>query len=274
MAGIAVFGGLSEYREYIIGELSAPLDAGVTYDFSIAIALAAFSGKMIGEFGVCFTASRIFDKNTAAALKFVPQIIIDSTDQDGVNGKWMVFRASFTAIGGEKFLTIGNFANDKKTDWKKINAGKGAPYAYYYIDDISLTPEGSITIDEAITEMETEKPADTLQIAAGKTLVIDNVYFEVDKSVLKEESFPVLDEIIAALKDQPQLKVTIDGHTDSDGTKEHNQKLSEDRARSVEAYFISQGIEASRISTNGYGSSRPVGEDKNKNRRVEFTFSN
>jgi outer membrane protein OmpA-like peptidoglycan-associated protein len=270
MAGMAVFGGKTEYREYIIGELSAPLEAGVTYDFSMALALAAFSGKMVTEFGVCFTADRIVDKKTSGALKFIPQIIIDSTDQDSVNGKWMVFRASFTAIGGEKFLTIGNFATDKKTEFKSINAGKGAPYAYYYLDDISLTPEG-ITLDEALTVI--ENPGEPLKISAGKTLVIDNVYFEVDKSVLKEESFPVLDEIIAALKDQPQLKVQIDGHTDSDGTKEHNQKLSEDRARSVEAYFISQGIDASRISTNGFGSSKPVGTDKNKNRRVEFTFS-
>ncbi|MDQ3109952.1 MAG: OmpA family protein [Bacteroidota bacterium] len=271
MAGIAVFGGKTEYREYIIGEFSAPLEAGVTYDFSIAIALAAYSGKMIDEFGVCITTTRILDKKISSSLKLIPQIIIDSTDQENVNGKWMVFHETFTALGGEKFITIGNFSSDKKTKSKKINGEKGAPYAYYYLDDISLSPQGNISIDETLTII--ENPVETLKIAAGKTLVVDNVYFEVDKSILKEESFPVLDEIIAALKDQPELNVEIDGHTDSDGTNEHNQKLSEDRAKSVEAYFISKGIDASRISTNGFGSSRPVGMDKNKNRRVEFIFS-
>lgn len=275
MAGMAVYGGKKEYREYIIGELSAPLEAGVTYDFSMALALAAFSGEMVSEFAVCFTHDRIFDKKNSYALKFVPQLHIDSTDQDGMIGKWMVFHATYTATGGEHFLTIGNFYTDKKTDARKVNAGKGAPYAYYYLDEISLSPH--VEIDESIAVNETvipEKEPDTMRIAAGKKLVIDNVYFEVDKSALKEESYPVLDVIIAAMLEQPGLKVVIDGHTDSDGTKEHNQKLSEDRARSVQTYFISQGIDASRISTNGFGSSRPVGDDKNKNRRVEFTFSN
>lgn len=274
MAGMSVYGGVKEYREYIIGEFSAPLEEGVTYDFSMAVALAAFSGEMVSELQVCFTHDRILDKKTNYSLKFVPQLIIDSTDQDAMIGKWTVFHATYTAFGGERFLTIGNFYTDKKTSERKVNAGKGEPYAYYYFDEISLSPQ--LAIDESVVVKETipEKEADTMHIAAGKKLVIDNVYFEVDKSVLKEESFPVLDVIIAAMLEQPGLKVVIDGHTDSDGTKEHNQKLSEDRARSVQTYFISQGIDASRISTNGFGSSRPIGDDKNKNRRVEFTFSN
>jgi outer membrane protein OmpA-like peptidoglycan-associated protein len=275
MAGMAVYGGRKEYREYIIGEFSAPLEAGVTYDFSMAVALAALSGQMIGEFAVCFTHDRIVDKKTSYALKFVPQLIIDSTDQDGMIGKWMMFHGTYTAFGGEHFLTIGNFSTDKKTNARKVNAEKGAPYAYYYLDEISLSPQKDETV--VVEEIETgipEKEADTMRIAAGKKLVIDNVYFEVDKSIIKEESFPVLDVIIAAMIGQPELKVVIDGHTDSDGTKEHNQKLSEDRAKSVQAYFIAQGIDASRISTNGFGSSKPIGNDKNKNRRVEFTFSN
>jgi outer membrane protein OmpA-like peptidoglycan-associated protein len=272
MAGMAVYGGRKEYREYIIGEFSAPLEAGVTYDVSMALALAAFSGEMINGFGICFTHDRIIDKGLSGALKFVPQIIIDSTDQDGLIGKWMTFHMTYIARGGENYITLGNFSTDKKTDSRKVNAGKGAPYAYYYLDDISVTPQqdDSVVVEETIIP---EKEPDTMRIAAGKTLVIDNVYFEIDKSVLKEESFPVLDEIIAAMIDQPELKVEIDGHTDSDGSKEHNQKLSEGRAISVKTYFISKGIDASRITTNGFGSSKPIGADKTKNRRVEFVFS-
>ncbi|CAN5915825.1 hypothetical protein BH11BAC7_BH11BAC7_29910 [soil metagenome] len=272
MAGMAVYGGQKEYREYIIGEFSAPLVAGVSYDFSFALAMAAYSGKMINSFGICFTNDRILSKESVSALKFIPQLLIDSTDQEGLNGKWMVFHETYTAHGGEKYLTIGNFSTDKKTTWKKVNDPDGAPYAYYYLDDISLSPQHEAeSIEELIV---VNIPADTFKIAAGKKLVIDNVYFEIDESVLMEESFPVLDEIIAAMKDQPELNVIIDGHTDSDGMMEHNQKLSEERAKSVKAYFIAKGIASARITTNGFGSSRPVGADKNKNRRVEFTFSN
>ena len=272
MTGIVVYGGRKEYREYMIGELSATLEAGVTYDFSIAIALASFSGEMIGEFGIYFSNERVFDKKTSMSIKSIPQIKIDSTNQEKMIGKWLVFHETYTAVGGEKYLTIGNFYTDKKTDAKKVNAGKGSPYAYYYFDNVSLVKH--VDAIDVVPEPIVEKTEDTLKIAAGKTLIIDNVYFETDKSVLKEESLPVLDEIIAAMIDQPNLKVEIDGHTDSDGTNEHNLKLSKNRAKSVEAYFISKGITASRITTNGFGSSKPIGPDKNKNRRVEFIFSN
>ncbi len=272
MAGIAVYGGLKEYREYVIGEFSSPLLEGVTYHFSMALALAAYSGQMINSFGVCLTHDRIMEKEKAMALKFIPQLIIDSTDQESINGKWMVFQATYTAKGGEKFITIGNFSADKKTKSKKVNGENGAPYAYYYLDDISLSLPTNDTIAEA--EIVLEIPVDTtFKIAAGKTLVIDNVYFEVDRSVIKQESFPVLDEIIHAMLEQQQLNVEIDGHTDSDGSLEHNQKLSEARAEAVARYFVENGIAKGRITTKGYGSSKPISSDKNKNRRVEFIFS-
>jgi outer membrane protein OmpA-like peptidoglycan-associated protein len=276
MAGIVVHGERREYREYIIGELSAPLEAGKTYDFSMAIALAAFSGEMIDEYGVCFTNERLQDKKISGSLKNIPQLVIDSISQDKLIGKWMVFHETYTAVGGEKFITIGNFSADKKTNVRRVNPGKGAPYAYYYLDDISLTPHtDTVTVMEPVIE---KIPADTLKIVAGKKLVVENIYFETDKSVLKTESFPVLDEIISAMKDQPGLKVEIDGHTDAQGTKEHNQKLSEDRAKSVAEYFVSKGIDQSRITTKGFGSGKPVADEESeegrqKNRRVEFVFS-
>ena len=279
MTGIVVHGGRKEYREYITGELSAPLEAGKTYDFSMALALSGFSGEMISELGIYFSEQRVLDKKNSGAIKNIPQITIDSTWQDKLNGKWIVFHEIYTATGGEKYITIGNFHTDKKTGFRKVNAGKGTPYAYYYLDDISLTPQSEVKEpDEVFEPADDFLPADTLKIEAGKKLVVENVYFETDKSVLKEESFPVLDEIIEAMKEQPQLKVEIDGHTDAQGTKEHNQKLSEDRAKSVAAYFISKGIPASRITTKGFGSGKPMADEgsdegRRKNRRVEFVFT-
>ncbi|HEU4716287.1 MAG TPA: OmpA family protein, partial [Bacteroidia bacterium] len=78
--------------------------------------------------------------------------------------------------------------------------------------------------------------------------------------------------ILAAMKSQPEMKVEIDGHTDSDGDPLANQKLSEDRAKAVADFFIENGIDPSRISWKGFGSTRPVSDDKSRNRRVEFVF--
>lgn len=282
MAGMAVYDGKRNQREYIMGELSQPLEAGTTYNFSIAIALASTSGFYVGELGVYFSSDMLVKNSSILPLKLIPQLIIDSTDQNGLYGKWMVFHETYVASGGEKFLTIGNFLSDKKTKGKDAAGGEtgGFPYAYYYIDDLSLTIAGSeLPSDTTKVKVDVvlETPKDTLGIKAGKTLVADNVYFETDKSILKEESFPILDAIIAAMKDQPNLKVEIDGHTDTDGSDEHNLKLSQDRAKAVAAYFVSKGIDPARITTKGYGRSRPIvvnGEViKDKSRRVEFLFT-
>ncbi len=277
MAGIVIYGGKKEYREYIMGEFSSPLEAGKKYDFSISIALAEFCGVNIDKIEIYFSKDKFENKKTDQALKLIPQIFIDSTDQKGMEGKWIVFHESYTAVGGEKYFTLGNYLSDKKTpNGKTSTAQDGSlPYAYYYFDDVSLVPfVEKERIDPIDINNTVEKPKDTLEIVAGKKLIVDNIYFEVDQSILKKESFPILDEIISAMKDQPNLKVKIDGHTDADGTAEHNLKLSQARSKSVEAYFVSKGIDPARISTNGFGSTKPISSDKNKNRRVEFIFSN
>lgn len=277
MAGIVIYGGKKEYREYIMGEFSTPLIAGQTYDFSITIALAQFCGVNVNQIGIYFSNKKVEEKKSYQALKLIPQLIIDSINQKNIEGKWIVFHEAYTAVGGEKFLTIGNFSSDKKTHNGKTSTAvnESLPFAYYYFDDVALIPHVEIERLDPLpidTIKVVEIPKDTLGIESGKTLVLHNIYFEVDKANLKKESFPILDEIIGEMKKQPELKVEIAGHTDKDGSAEHNMKLSQDRAKSVEAYFISNGIDASRIIARGYGSTRPISTEKGKNRRVEFNF--
>jgi outer membrane protein OmpA-like peptidoglycan-associated protein len=76
----------------------------------------------------------------------------------------------------------------------------------------------------------------------------------------------------------PDIKVTIEGHTDNTGRAETNQKLSESRAASVKKYLVSKGISADRLTTGGFGADRPIEDNKTaagkaKNRRVEFKLS-
>jgi len=81
------------------------------------------------------------------------------------------------------------------------------------------------------------------------------------------------------LNENPTYKVQIDGHTDSQGKDEYNQALSDSRAASVKAYLASKGIAESRLSSAGYGETKPVADNNTaagraKNRRVEMTLSN
>jgi outer membrane protein OmpA-like peptidoglycan-associated protein len=101
------------------------------------------------------------------------------------------------------------------------------------------------------------------------------INFDYDSEVIREESKPTLDRIIAMLKSQPTLKIIIEGHTDSEGSDEHNKILSQQRAESVKLYLVSAGIDASRLFTEGYGESKPVASNETatgraQNRRVEL----
>ena len=106
-----------------------------------------------------------------------------------------------------------------------------------------------------------------------------NIFFQTAKSTLLPKSFPKLNDVVTILKDNPSFKVQIDGHTDFVGNDAYNQTLSEQRAAAVKAYLVSQGIAESRLSSAGYGESRPVADNntaagKAKNRRVEMTLRN
>ena len=105
--------------------------------------------------------------------------------------------------------------------------------------------------------------------------ITHGITFDVNKSTLKPESMGVLNEIAKFLKSHPEVKVEIGGHTDSDGGDALNQKLSEQRAEAVKKQLAKMGIEEGRMTTKGYGASKPLApnttpENKANNRRVEF----
>ena len=114
-----------------------------------------------------------------------------------------------------------------------------------------------------------------VEVTAQKLEIMQKVYFATDKSVILSKSFKLLDEVAAVLNDAHDVRIRIEGHTDNQGTREHNQKLSEDRAKSVRAYLVKKGIQADRLETAGYGQDKPVmsndtSDGREMNRRVEF----
>jgi len=114
----------------------------------------------------------------------------------------------------------------------------------------------------------------TLKYDPPRVYTLKNVFFETGLSSLRKESFPALDELVAALKAKTNLVIEIAGHTDNVGTPESNQKLSTDRANSVRDYLIKHSIEPKRVSAKGYGETQPVASNetpggRQQNRRTE-----
>ncbi len=90
--------------------------------------------------------------------------------------------------------------------------------------------------------------------------------FDYDKANIKADSAAVLDEAARLLNDNPDVQVRIVGHTDSIGSDEYNQRLSERRAQAVKAYLVSKGIAASRLTTEGRGEQEPIADNTRNGR--------
>ena len=106
-------------------------------------------------------------------------------------------------------------------------------------------------------------------------LILRGVNFDFDKATLTPDAKTILDQVASALQARPDIKVEIDGHTDGKGSVPYNQKLSERRAASVKAYLVGKGVDGGRMTTAGFGKSRPIADNKTDegraiNRRVEL----
>ena len=115
--------------------------------------------------------------------------------------------------------------------------------------------------------------------APKRRIVLRGVNFDFDKSNIRPDARAILDEAVSTLKAESDIRVSVEGHTDSRGTDVYNQKLSERRADSVADYLSRGGISRNRLSTEGFGESKPVASNMNEdgraqNRRVELRIIN
>lgn len=113
------------------------------------------------------------------------------------------------------------------------------------------------------------------QVLADGKIVTYGIKFDVNKATIRPESVGTLASIAKLMQEQPELKFSVEGHTDSDGDDTSNLKLSQQRAEAVKTYLVDQGIAAERLAAKGHGEAKPIDknstpEAKSNNRRVEF----
>lgn len=139
----------------------------------------------------------------------------------------------------------------------------------------AVLPEPAIHAAEKTSPKAPEKKAVQPPKEPVRELTFRKIYFDFDKSDLREDMRDILAEHARNLKENPQIKLRIEGHCDERGTIEYNLALGERRVNNVKMYLVNYGITPERLETISYGKERPVDTGHNeaawaKNRRAEF----
>lgn len=161
----------------------------------------------------------------------------------------------------------------KGNELRSLPAGE---YAYIAYDAFNCQETGKVVFTEpAILFDEFEEGLQTIE--EGQSIVLQNIFFDFNKTTLLPESFPELNKVVSFILENNIQLIEIGGHTDSEGTEAYNQKLSDGRAKSVVDYLITQGVPSTRLQSHGYGELKPIDTNRTEegraiNRRVEFTL--
>jgi peptidoglycan-associated lipoprotein len=150
-------------------------------------------------------------------------------------------------------VASGTLANptSRQSSWTAPMQPGPVPFTVTVNDGKGGTASDQVTIQ--VTEAAPAAPA----AGAGQQYTFEDVHFEFDRYTLRPDALRVLDGAVQAMQANPNLRLTIEGHTDNIGTSEYNLALGERRAQSVRTYLTGRGIDASRLQTISYGEERP-----------------
>ncbi|WP_296622919.1 OmpA family protein [Marivirga sp.] len=208
-----------------------------------------------------------YEMNKAFKPYIISGIVLDEKTQEPLEAE-LTFEIQDTTITKTKSKTDGTFEVSIPKAGELIIRGKKINY-------LNLEDEILIADNQDFTQYNKQLLMSPIEV--GKTVIIDNIYFNFDKTTLKEASFPELDRLTDLMMQNPGIKIEILGHTDSKGSDDYNLTLSEGRAQSVMQYLLDKGITAQRMNAKGLGETSPIRsneteEGRAENRRVEFTI--
>lgn len=170
---------------------------------------------------------------------------------------------------------IQDFKSNSKTGKYVVVIPAGNNYAIAVSKKGYLFHSENFNIPESAASSIVTKNVALKKIEVGKSIVLNNIFFQTGSAELSTESTLELERIIEFMKSESTMKIEIGGHTDDVGSDASNQQLSEKRANSVVAYLTSKGIDSKRLIAKGYGETTPIAsnetpEGKQLNRRTEF----
>ena len=225
-----------------------------------------------------------FRENTIKLVFFVADgTVLERNSQTGTTTPVSNQPVALLGANGRQLQTTTS-GPDGKFIFKLDSAA--ASYALTANRDGYFTARNSLTtvgrkpaqelLPDPVNEIRIPVTLTLTKIVKNKAIVVDNIFYDYDKSNIRPDAALELDKLVETLNDNPRITIELSSHTDSRGKDAYNQALSQRRAQSAVDYIISKGIAASRITAKGYGESRPVvpnaktEEQYQRNRRTEF----
>ena len=168
---------------------------------------------------------------------------------------------------------VAEFSSDAQTGSFLAVLNKGSEYAFYVSKAGYLFKSLTFSVADSVSSVNLEIPMEAIE--KDRAEVLNNIFFNSGEFTLDDKSKVELDRMVDFLKNNKQIGIEISGHTDDVGTDQVNLELSKKRAQSVMDYLQKSGIEASRLTSKGYGETKPVAkndseENRQKNRRIEW----
>jgi len=247
----------SGYKEYIAVQLEVPLIKDTTYYVHFYFAIAKNAEFACFDIGLALSTDSLINSNTILVI----DSRIDSNTWNPDTG-WSSIHAIYKSNGTEQYLFIGNFHSKSAPDTIKFINNYVHPMikgkSYMYIDDV--------VIEYLFNPI----------YPVGKPFSIENIYFEFDKSVLKQSSFEELNGLWRYLRNHQNIQLIVFGYTDNVGDEDYNINLSKERAKAVKTHLVNLGIKNTRILTVGKGESNQVESSevgRSQNRKVEFILN-
>ena len=161
-------------------------------------------------------------------------------------------------------LAVFKLSTAKGELWAELSAHANGQYSFDVVEIAAMEQKVELTADEMARALQT-----------SGHVALHGILFDTGKAEIKPESKPVLDEVAKLLQSDKTLKLSIDGHTDNVGQPAANLELSQRRAAAVKAALVGRGTDTSRLITQGFGDTKPVGANttaagRAQNRRVEL----
>ena len=243
------------------GFISSNRDGGIGDDDIYFFEDKTPKPKIINVLLNVYTKQRIAGEEDAV-LEQARVVLYDSLskqaggDMSNTNG-----RVRFTLTPNSDFTIIAS---------KSGYFSKSIPYT-----TVGKTPDIS-TLVQDVTNITLDTTIVLDQLVLDRSIVLENIYYDLDKADIRPDAALELDKLVQILKDNPAISIELSSHTDSRSSDDYNQNLSQRRAQSAVDYIVSQGISADRLVAKGYGESQLIiqnattEEEHQTNRRTEF----